>query len=562
MAKILETSSTYLDSKTSLYEDQSLSYALYGYYERTGTTAKIYAQVIPVGGPTGVSASITGAKFHAKITGGSEQVVNNVSFSFPSRGEGSVAATIEFAVSYTADPSNPNKMIWGTNSSPKTIEFWVTDGSGYYDDESQTAITTGRSVATSSSTAKAKVYLPAINTPPTITQSVSVYNNTDFETYAIAGFTRFTQSVTYARSKYVVGQQDGGGVASQKTYRNADVQASSTGSYTYPVIPASKVDYTLTFRASATNSTSTVDATNVTKTVKGYSAPTYGSGTTAYRCNSQGQIDTQGTYGYLHLTWIVTSIGTNTTLDEDPTVKVNGTTLTSDNATITGSIQDGYFDYIFPLAANQQGDLEIKLVDQITSSTITNLTVSKQYNPLSLYQNGDYVGAAIGRICTNAGFWCYEPFYLKTSTSGMSDMLQVEVYKDSSNNVDLTIDGYSIGGGGGSSGMTLDALWTNSSPSTAFAGQTINDQDFTGYLFYIIKYRYYRTTDGNYVYGIAMSGIESLAFNPMYRNYRRAATINSTSVTFSDCIYYGTYATTTESTSNNNMIPQVIYGVK
>lgn len=106
------------------------------------------------------------------------------------------------------------------------------------------------------------------------------------------------------------------------------------------------------------------------------------------------------------------------------------------------------------------------------------------------------------------------------------------------------------------------ALWSNSSPGSSFSGQTISNLSLSGYSFYLVRFRYYYTTDGNYIWAIARSGEQTLVFAPFHRNYKRDFTINSTSVTFGDCAYFGTYASNTETTSNNNLIPQAIYGVK
>lgn len=121
-----------------------------------------------------------------------------------------------------------------------------------------------------------------------------------------------------------------------------------------------------------------------------------------------------------------TGTGTINTL-QTATVVLNDTTTLSPKS---GSISDGYLEYIFPLDLSVQGNLSITLTDTRKTNTITALSVPKGSMPFSMYDDGGNIGVAFGTMASEAGAWCYMPFYLKSSTDNSSKMFQIRVYDD------------------------------------------------------------------------------------------------------------------------------------
>lgn len=262
--------------------------------------------------------------------------------------------------------------------------------------------------------------LPPIDRSVSISIISSSYSNT-FHSYPVAGISSYNAGIylRYARTAYA--ETTGAGVTELYTLSPTYV-ASETITQVFGIPPSSD-DYSLSIKYHAANNRESQSFTR-NHSIKGYSLPTFASGTYTRRCDSSGNSDPNGEYGRLYLTWTVTEVDS-----DDPntlqlcTVKLNNTVISK----IAGSIQDGYLDYIFPLAQNVQGNLEIYLEDEISNNTITSLVVPKSTMPLSLYQNGNSVGVAIGRMATQSGLWCYEQFYLKSSTNNSSKIFNIQV---------------------------------------------------------------------------------------------------------------------------------------
>lgn len=106
---------------------------------------------------------------------------------------------------------------------------------------------------------------------------------------------------------------------------------------------------------------------------------------------------------------------------------LNDTTTLSPKS---GSISDGYLEYIFPLDLSVQGNLSITLTDTRKTNTITALAIPKGSMPFSMYDAGGSVGVAFGVMASEAGAWCYMPFYLKSSTDNSSKMFKIQVTDD------------------------------------------------------------------------------------------------------------------------------------
>lgn len=103
-------------------------------------------------------------------------------------------------------------------------------------------------------------------------------------------------------------------------------------------------------------------------------------------------------------------------------------------------------------------------------------------------------------------------------------------------------------------------LWTNPSPSSAFAGQTIT-LDLSDYDEIEIEYQ-----DNQYV-GINKSvsttvGASSYIFTTAGGSGARQVTVNANSIEFGAGIYYSSYGGGGSTTNNGVCIPSYIYGIK
>lgn len=269
----------------------------------------------------------------------------------------------------------------------------------------------------------------------------------------VASITTVTLKFSVVRTRSVVVSWSGAGVNDSRT-EPVTYSTTPTPMSIDVLVPASQSNYQLDFTIDASNNTSSVRRT-ANCSVVGYTVPITGSATEAYRCDSSGNIDSQGAYGKLHLTWDVTGIDTSVpnTL-QNYSVSLNGTTIGETG----GSVSSGYLDYLFPLATNTQGNLSIYLVDKIASNVITSFVVAKSIMPLSLYQSGDTVGVSIGRMATGSGFKCYEEFSILEDNG--NDMHTIGVNANSK----LLIDGVVYEGGGGGT-IDIDSSMSDTSPN-------------------------------------------------------------------------------------------------
>lgn len=231
---------------------------------------------------------------------------------------------------------------------------------------------------------------------PTINLTDITLGDYVFEGLAIAGMTSVTATGSYLNvdkitSKYITPSI----TKSLRTqYTGGNVFFVETG-----ILPPSDTDYYLEIECIASSETGHTETAYLNQTIYGYKKPTYGYNTYTTRCNSEGLADGLGEYGKLHLTWDIVSIGTNT-LTSNPVVIMNGTTLEP----TSGSIEDGYFEYIFALDTSLTGNLNITLTDKISTNTITSLLVSKANMAISLFDDGTDVGVSFGQMATEKGF--------------------------------------------------------------------------------------------------------------------------------------------------------------
>lgn len=107
-------------------------------------------------------------------------------------------------------------------------------------------------------------------------------------------------------------------------------------------------------------------------------------------------------------------------------------------------------------------------------------------------------------------------------------------------------------------------LWTNSSPLSEFAAQSITLSDsIANYKYYEIIYRHGTWTTKHSSTGKIPSNFDTeLRYQSSYLFKRPVANISGTSVEFNDAIYYATYGNSTETTSNAMVIPYQILGYK
>lgn len=106
----------------------------------------------------------------------------------------------------------------------------------------------------------------------------------------------------------------------------------------------------------------------------------------------------------------------------------------------------------------------------------------------------------------------------------------------------------------------MDLLWTNSAPTSSFSSQTI-PIDTTPYKFLVIILAFSTSTDSESVYWMINNATYNLYWGAN-RNYRRRVTKTDSGIEFEACQYFGTYANSTTTTSNTNLIPIEIYGIK
>lgn len=122
----------------------------------------------------------------------------------------------------------------------------------------------------------------------------------------------------------------------------------------------------------------------------------------------------------------------------------------------------------------------------------------------------------------------------------------------------------SVGGGGGASAnMTLDLLWTNSAPSTAFAAQTIS-LDLSSYKLVAITCRAATTRDLLYtnICTIGAEPYQQKLFVPDHTIRNRYCIVTNTGVEFNVGFYFPTYANSSGTNDNAQTIPYKIYGIK
>ena len=123
---------------------------------------------------------------------------------------------------------------------------------------------------------------------------------------------------------------------------------------------------------------------------------------------------------------------------------------------------------------------------------------------------------------------------------------------------------YGSGEGSRSNGLTVTSLWTNSSPTSSFAAQTVNLSSSAGN--YVMLAVYYEFSTSNTVRTMSIVPVASLksgdegmciiaAWGANRTGVRRFTLASDTTVTFTACGYNG-------GTDNTYGVPVAIYGIR
>lgn len=114
----------------------------------------------------------------------------------------------------------------------------------------------------------------------------------------------------------------------------------------------------------------------------------------------------------------------------------------------------------------------------------------------------------------------------------------------------------------GAVGAKIDLLWTNASPTSNFAAQTIS-KSLGEYTLFVVE-----TYNPNYSSHVAVKGHKTIMHannvpvDNMPSGYTRMVTFSDSKITF-DPSYNGNYGSgVSNNTDNSMMIPQKIYGIK
>lgn len=118
----------------------------------------------------------------------------------------------------------------------------------------------------------------------------------------------------------------------------------------------------------------------------------------------------------------------------------------------------------------------------------------------------------------------------------------------------------SVSGFDGFEGMlNMELLWTNSSPTSVFAAQTISMNLSKYKMFVIVAKR--GLNYGTYITGIVLMNESSLISMADAQNTFRSFTADSSGITFNDCFKQPTYGAANWGTDNSLIVPINIYGI-
>lgn len=125
-------------------------------------------------------------------------------------------------------------------------------------------------------------------------------------------------------------------------------------------------------------------------------------------------------------------------------------------------------------------------------------------------------------------------------------------------NVQDAIDEVAQGGGGGSTMISPESLWTNPDVSQAFAAQTVTPGSLNGHYAFVIEFAGNTTSIIDDIISIVVCSTNTkqfASFPASPNGFTRGVTFTGTSFNFEDGSKQG------GSTDNNIMIPKAIYGI-
>lgn len=261
----------------------------------------------------------------------------------------------------------------------------------------------------------AKEYTLTANVPSTYVPGITIGTITDnigFSSF-VAGYSKLTISLTGSVSS------DGGASISGYSIIVRDTNASGSVLYTASATTSSSSQsFTMNVPiASASTHITAIIAdsrgrtTTATRTVSAvaYSQPQIS--IAANRCDSGGTSDPLGAYVKISVTWSITQIGTSNTVDGNVITykSTNGTSYSSaDSRTASG--YSGTYSFVTALATMSQGWFYTTIKDKVSGQVTSPIKmVPKATIPLSLFDDGNGVGATLGQIASGSGFNIYMP---------------------------------------------------------------------------------------------------------------------------------------------------------
>lgn len=412
MAVNLTTSRQYLATyyTNDRGSDRDRSFSLYGYYENNTATSKKIVLVLKF-------------ESNARVWDGS----CSMSTSNGGSASGGYYSWSEISCSFIANYNSQGKY------QNVACTVYASSGTGKWGDNEtfDGRISSGQSPKTFYFT------LPDVDPIPDVSVDTIQILSGGYQGHIIAGFTklRVIGNLYNAKSAKIRNTRLG----TTSNWSSLYSGAITTRQFIYDLnewLPeSSSSNYSISFEAQVANSSGEDSASN-SITVEKYAKPWEASGTQAYRCDENRDPDAQGTHGYVKVVWGATAI--DTAVPNVVTSVVVKKTVDGVESTLTpidsSTFASGYYEYYFDIADNDQADISVTLTDRITSITYNDLVVPKQTMPLALYQEGDSVGVAVGRMATSPGFWCYEDFYLKSSDG--HSIFQISV--DGNGNISAT----------------------------------------------------------------------------------------------------------------------------
>lgn len=400
MAVTLTNSPHQIGSSAQMNGEGSYYYYFYAQYTPLANKKARLTFTFRVASTGEEGCSISRTKFYVTVDGTSYNI-DNLSVSVPRRASQYVANWTGYLGNLSVDVDYDADGTWAN----KTVSFKMSGGSGTY------------SGGGSMGDAGCGTRSGTITLPPLPTGSVATSLLSDgYQGHTVAGHSKIRTTINYTNAKKVVVKYSGNGITSTKTLLNVSSNQSSsiTDDYTVPIGESA---YNLSVEVTLTNVDEQSSTVSTTHAVDGYSKPTYNPNTTvAFRTDSAGtESKPQGTYGKVHLTWDSTSI---TPVDTSVPNTLQYLKVILERDGVNTTLYDGtapaagYADYLFTLPENVQGNLIVTFTDNIDTQIVESIVIPKSLMPLSLYQNGNAVGCAVGRMATEEGLWCYVDLYL------------------------------------------------------------------------------------------------------------------------------------------------------